>query len=222
MDNIDEMLYMLMPKIEERMLATIPSEKDLQYDFSLEFEKKMRRLIRSAENTMRFNGFVAPLRRVLAVVAVIAAIIIGGALSVAAVRNALFNKITIVYKELTEVYFTRSGKTDQAMIYAEPGYIPKRFTKDTVFENIIVLDVIYKAENGDVLYYDQSSTENLVRAYDSEGAEIRNIVVKGTEVVYFENKGYSYAYFEHEAYSYSLHGNATEREILKIIKSILK
>jgi hypothetical protein len=107
----------------------MPADHEIEHEFSKRFERRMGKLIRRSK-TGSPVGAIAFLRRHM--VAFVAAIIIlfASAMSVSAVRAAVFEFITEVYEKFTHIFFNESRSSQDAAdgfaIY-EPAYIPEGF-----------------------------------------------------------------------------------------------
>ncbi|MBH7325681.1 hypothetical protein I6B45_17695, partial [Clostridioides difficile] len=47
--DIEKLLYEQLPKIEEKILYELPCDEDIDYEFSIEFESKMDKIIKENE-----------------------------------------------------------------------------------------------------------------------------------------------------------------------------
>lgn len=85
----DDLLYELVPKAEKLLLYHMPHEKELNYIFSKNFEKKMKKLIE--ENSDKY--FIKSFKKIAAIFLIITSIILTTVMSVEALRVKMFKII---------------------------------------------------------------------------------------------------------------------------------
>ena len=114
-DFTDEMLREAVVRADIRELEAMPADHEIEHEFSKRFERRMGKLIRRGK-TGSPVGAIAFLRRHM--VAFVAAIIIlfASAMSVSAVRAAVFEFITEVNEKFTHIFFNESRSAKYAAV----------------------------------------------------------------------------------------------------------
>lgn len=167
----DEYLYKIMPKVAELMLEDVPEIPDMPFKPSLEFEKKMKKLIRKSKRP----GWIKVMNRKLSRVACLALCIIaiGVVLSVSVLANESLRmklKEQIVMEDSVMEYFDVSGEG----VIKHLTYIPEGY--ELIFEDKDFYRAEYQNVDGDQIILDAWKIE--------DGA----VVLRDTEFVYSETK----------------------------------
>ena len=160
------------------------------------------------------------------VVVFVAAIIIllVSAMSVSAMRAAVFEFITEVNEKFTHIFFNESRSSQDAAdgfaIY-EPAYIPEGFklvNKNT--DGLVLLE--YEKEN-DFISYSQQCLENVSININTEGVKLEELEFKGLPAKYYSNQGVQNLLWHDDKYMYMVSSvsSTLDRDIVfKIAESV--
>lgn len=219
-DFTDEMLREAVVRADIRELEAMPADHEIEHEFSKRFERRMGKLIRRGK-TGSPVGAIAFLRRHM--VAFVAAIIIlfASAMSVSAVRAAVFEFITEVYEKFTHIFFNESRSSQDAAdgfsIY-EPAYIPEGFklvNKNT--DGLVLLE--YEKEN-DFISYSQQCLENVSININTEGVKLEELEFKGLPAKYYSNQGVQNLIWYDDKYMYMVSSTLDRDIVFKIAESV--
>jgi hypothetical protein len=198
----------------------MPADHEIEHEFSKRFERRMGKPIRRGK-TGSPVGAIAYLRRHM--VAFVAAIIIlfASAMSVSAVRAAVFEFITEVYEKFTHIFFNESRSSQDAAdgfaIY-EPAYISEGFklvNKNT--DGLVLLE--YEKEN-DFISYSQQCLENVSININTEGVKLEELEFKGLPAKYYSNQGVQNLLWYDDKYMYMVSSTLDRDIVFKIAESV--
>ena len=220
-DFTDEMLREAVVRADIRELEAMPADHEIEHEFSKRFERRMGKLIRRGK-TGSPVGAIAFLRRHM--VAFVAAIIIlfASAMSVSAVRAAVFEFITEVYEKFTNIFFNESRSSqdtaDGFTIY-EPTYIPEGF--ELVNKNIDGLILLEYEKGNDFISYSQQCLENVSMHINTEGVYLEELEFKGLPAKYYSNQGVQNLLWYDDEYMYMVSSTLDRDIVFKIAESIV-
>ena len=188
-------------------IETLPTDDEIEYEFSNGFKRKMKKLIRKSK-TRSSVGAMAFLRR--RAVAFVAAIII------------LFASATEVYEKFTNIFFNESRSSqdtaDGFTIY-EPTYIPEGF--ELVNKNIDGLILLEYEKGNDFISYSQQCLENVSMHINTEGVELEELEFKGLPAKYYSNQGVQNLLWYDDEYMYMVSSTLDRDIVFKIAESIV-
>ncbi len=216
----EDMLKEAVIKADIYEIETLPTDDEIEYEFSNEFERKMERLIRRSKTRNLIGGMAFLRRRVVALIAAII-ILFASAMSVSAVRAAVFEFITEVYEKFTHIFFNESRSSQDAAdgfaIY-EPAYIPEGFklvNKNT--DGLVLLE--YEKEN-DFISYSQQCLENVSININTDGVKLEELEFKGLPAKYYSNQGVQNLLWYDEKYMYMVSSTLDRDIVFKIAESV--
>ncbi len=199
--------------------AFVPSEAEITHTFSDEFEEKTKKLIKS-QKKITWNIWCTPFKRTATVFLAII-IIFSYTMSVEAVRNPVLSFITRVYETFTEYLFgdctTKVITQEYSITYLPEGF--KQVNKLAAKDNITV---IYKHFNGDVIQFNQYSTDEMFYFSDNEHEEIIEFNSSGKEIKMYERNEMYKAFWTENEYFFVLtyYGETDIDEMKEIISSV--
>ncbi|CCJ33573.1 DUF4367 domain-containing protein [Caloramator australicus] len=216
----DDMLKEAVIKAGIYEIEALPTDDEIEHEFSNDFERKMERLIRRSKTRNLIGGMAFLRRRVVALIAAII-ILFASAMSVSAVRAAVFEFITEVYEKFTHIFFNESRSSQDAAdgfaIY-EPAYIPEGFklvNKNT--DGLVLLE--YEKEN-DFISYSQQCLENVSISINTEGVKLEELEFKGLPAKYYSNQGVQNLLWYDEKYMYMVSSTLDRDIVFKIAESV--
>lgn len=222
----DAMLEVACGEIMDDQIAGWDADNTVEHEFSPEFERKMKKLLRDHTREIRLKAARKALGRVAAVIIVIMALGFTITISVQALRVQFFNTIM----ELAEEYigFTFSDNKEQPSDnILHPDYLPEGYREDNVEDLLSGTCITYINQDGNqIKLYQQLKREGLSVRIDNEHSKPPySVVVSGVLVQIYESKsdGYdSFYVWEMEQSFYELSGSTDPAELIKIVESMLK
>jgi hypothetical protein len=219
-DFTDEMFREAVVRADIRELEAMPADHEIEHEFSKRFERRMGKLIRRGK-TGSPVGAIAFLRRHM--VAFVAAIIIlfASAMSVSAVRAAVFEFITEVYEKFTHIFFNESrSSSDSAgeFIVRRPSFIPEGF--ELVSEKTAGPVLLVYEKGSDYISYSQQRVEDVSMDINTEGAELEELEFKGLPAKYYSNQGVQNLLWYDDKYMYMVSSTLDRDIVFKIAESV--
>ena len=219
-DFTDEMLREAVVRADIRELEAMPADYEIEHEFSKRFERRMEKLIRRGK-TGSPVGAIAFLRRHM--VAFVAAIIIlfASAMSVSAVRAAVFEFITEVYEKFTHIFFNESrSSSDSAgeFIVRRPSFIPEGF--ELVSEKMAGPVLLVYEKGSDYISYSQQRVEDVSMDINTEGAELEELEFKGLPAKYYSNQGVQNLLWYDDEYLYMVSSTLDRDAVFRIAESV--
>ena len=219
-DFTDEMLREAVVRADIRELEAMPADHEIEHEFSKRFERRMGKLIRRGK-TGSPVGAIAFLRRHM--VAFVAAIIIlfASAMSVSAVRAAVFEFITEAYEKFTHIFFNESrSSSDSAgeFIVRRPSFIPEGF--ELVSEKKAGPVLLVYEKGSDYISYRQQRVEDVSMDINTEGAELEELEFKGLPAKYYSNQGVQNLLWYDDEYLYMISSTLDRDTVFRIAGSV--
>ena len=216
----DDMLREAVVRADIRELEAMPADHEIEHEFSKRFERRMGKLIRRGK-TGSPVGAIAFLRRHM--VAFVAAIIIlfASAMSVSAVRAAVFEFITEVYEKFTHIFFNESrSSSDSAgeFIVRRPSFIPEGF--ELVSEKTAGPVLLVYEKGSDYISYSQQRLENVSININTEGVKLEELEFKGLPAKYYSNQGVQNLLWYDDKYIYVVSSTLDRDIVFKIAESV--
>jgi len=201
-------------------VETLPADDGIEYEFSNEFKRKMKKLIRKSKTKSPVEAMAFLRRRAVAFVAAFI-ILFASVMSVSSVRAAVFEFITDLYEKFTHIFFNESRSSQDAAygfaIY-EPAYIPEGFklvNKNT--DGLVLLE--YEKEN-DFISYSQQCLENVSININTEGVKLEELEFKGLPTKYYSNQGVQNLLWYGDKYMYMVSSTLDRDIVFKIAGSV--
>lgn len=209
----DDMLKKAVIKADIYEIETLPADDEIEYEFSNEFKRKIKKLIRQNKTRSQVEAMAFLRMRVVVFVAAIIILLVS-AMSVSAMRAAVFEFITEVNEKFTHIFFNESRSSQDAAdgfaIY-EPAYIPEGFklvNKNT--DGLVLLE--YEKEN-DFISYSQQCLENVSSNINTEGVRLEELEFKGLPAKYYSNQGVQNLLWYDDKYIYVV-SSTLDRDIV--------
>ena len=219
-DFTDEMLREAVVRADIRELEAMPADHEIEHEFSKRFERRMGKLIRRGK-TGSPVGAIAFLRRHM--VAFVAAIIIlfASAMSVSAVRAAVFEFITEAYEKFTHIFFEESPPSQESAdeyIIRRPTFIPEGF--ELVNEKTTGPVLLVYEKGSDYISYSQQRLENVSLQVNTEGAELEELKFNGLPAKYYSNRGVQNLLWYDDEYLYMVSSTLDRDTVFRIAGSV--
>lgn len=219
----DESLYAHMPQVEELLLRQIPSEDQLSYEFSHEFNERMKALLTGEQRTFTKRRMAHRLKIAVAIILVVVTLAFGVTMSVEAQRIWLFEFVTQTWKELTSVTVHSEGLAESdRMVLTSPSYIPEGYVILEERGSQYKHSIIYVDESGNEIYYMQKLLTQGEFIVDTEGVVPEEVRIGGVDGKMVVNKGVVQLYWYDSFHFYTLAGSLEAEELIKMAESLQK
>lgn len=207
----------------ERELETIPVNTSLIdcHAFSMDFEKKMKRLIRKA-NIKYININKFRIRKSI-VAASLMLIILTASLGVEAIRMPVIKLTEKIYKEFSEILFENKDDIEVPQKIEEvyvPAYIPDGYTLTEEVNDMRSMHFLfYTNEEGQEISVEQL-TFNVSMAVDTEGITTEEITINGMNGIIYSKRGLTSIIVNDNRYVHFVSGYESREELIKIVESL--
>lgn len=218
-DFTDDMLRQALMEAE-LYEAGLYKERGIGHVFSAEFNDKMGRLIRKERAVATRRRPAMRFRRVLAFCAVLI-LILASAMSVSALRRAVFEFVSEIHEKYTHIFF--KSDEDLKTLYdgsdiCIPSYIPEGFELVAEQNSYPIMRVYEKGE--DYIAYQQCMIENLSIDINTEGVELEELEFGEHEANYFVNCGVQCLFWYDNNYFYIVSTTLDRETLFKISESL--
>ncbi|ABZ85427.1 hypothetical protein HM1_2918 [Heliomicrobium modesticaldum Ice1] len=216
----DDMLREAVIKADICELEALPADHEIEHEFSKRFERRMRKLVRRSKTGSAAGGVVFLRRRAVALAAAIV-ILLATAMSVSAVRAAVFEFITEVYEKFTHIFFNESQSSNDAagkFIVRRPSFIPEGF--ELINEKTAGPVLLVYEKGSDYISYSQQRLEDVSMDINTEGAELEELEFKGLPAKYYSNRGVQNLLWYDDKYMYMVSSTLDRDIVFKIAESV--
>lgn len=211
----------------ERELEIIPSSASLKdyHNFSADFEKKMKYLIKKANiKYININININKFRiRKSIVAASLILIIVTASMSVEAIRMPVIRLTEKIYTEFSEILFENEDNIEVPEKIEEiyvPAYIPEGYTlKEEVNDMRSMHFFFYTNEEGQEISVEQM-TFNVSMAVDTEGITTEEITINGMTGIIYTKRGLTSIIVNDNRYVHFISGYESREELIKIVESL--
>ncbi len=186
----DEILKAGLMLFKEKQLYSVPSEKEIDYQFSNGFQKKMEKLIRNHERSLWLYMHKTSRRVAVFILAILLSFT--ASLSIKAVREDVFDFFYKVFTDHTILDY--SGNDILTEYFLLP--LPEGYTEMKEFTSINEGGADFIWINNQQLQIKFSQTKSSgISTFDSQGAEVTEIEVNGINVLYCNNQSDIFCYW---------------------------
>lgn len=194
----DEWLYRYMPIAAEAFIEDIEKEIDYKYEFTVGFEKKMKRLFRWERHMGLRSAAYKVGRKCIHIAAVAMVFVFLCLMSIEAYRIIFFDTIKTVWEDSFLYRYIADNKGDEQPELHAPAYIPEGYVSAGENANELFTEYLYVDGAGRQLICQQEMiVDGRLVVYDSEYGEKTDLSIKGyTAELYRNDDGTIYAYLE--------------------------
>lgn len=193
------------------------SEAEAEHEFSVEFERKMRKLIRLQKNPLYYATNTRKKR--VALVAALIAILMMTACSVPAIREPIVNFVIEVYEDFTTLVFQGSQNEEAEVLEKADIIIPDGYTAEEISTEVSYFLEMTDNE-GRIITFEQVLLSNTQISVDTENTTYENISINGLDGIYYNNKGMNVLVWSNDKYNYIISGNISVEELSQIAESV--
>lgn len=207
----------------ERELETIPSNASLKdyHSFSMDLEKKMKRLIKKANiKYVNINKFRV---RKSIVAASLILVIVTASMSVEAIRIPVIRLTEKIYKEFSEIMFENKDDIEVPQKIEEvyvPAYIPEGYTLTEEVDNMRSMHFwYYTNEEGQEISVEQF-VFRVSMSVDTEGITTEEITINDMNGIIYTKRGLTTIIVNDNRYVHFVSGYESREELIKIVESL--
>lgn len=203
-------------------LETIPSNSSLSdsHVFSVEFEEKMKRLMKRV-NIKYININKFRIRKSILAASLIIAIA-AASMSVEAIRLPIIRLTEKIYTEFSEILFhnEESIKVPETIeeVYV-PSYIPEGYTLLEEEDLKLMYFLFYTNEKGQEISVEQF-TLSVSMAVDTEDITTENITINGMNGIIYSKRGLTTIIVNDNRYVHLISGYENREELIKVAESL--
>ena len=184
MINIDSLLSECMPVLGQKMAEAMPRDAQIDYQFSEEFQRKMRVLKKRAVQQEKYGIPVESWKRAAASVCVVLSGILMASLGVEAIRTEIYEYIQREYSKYNIVEYRIIKNETVEFVPLYPTYIPEGYTMNIYDEDHESLYLHYINETGGSFSIQQQEiTDGLRISEDNEYVHQRTVEVLWNDAV---------------------------------------
>lgn len=205
----------------EDLSIGLPAEK---HTFSKKFQRKMKRVIRKADQTA---ASYIPMVRWKAVLITVLAVLLSISITVMAVeplREGFFRMIRSVFSYHTELSFETESmvsEVEKDFQVFQLEYLPKGFilTEETDLSEAEFYVSLYEAENSQSFTFTQTSLEQANLNIGSKDDEYEEFIINNMNAYYNEDQVNNNLVLYNDEYVITISGNIPKEELINIAKS---
>lgn len=224
----DDFLYRHMPALEEKIMRAYPKEEELAYEFSEEFERKMKKLMKRAAQKEKYGLPVSTGKRIAAAIAVgligiMAVSVNTKALNMEFIRTKLYEFTQTVYDTYIERRYTAPEDQVGEFVPLYPEYIPEGYELAIEEADDTSLFISYENKEGTGFAISQEQIQDGMSVSDDneyireEETEILGYQAK----VSYKDDGRIHIRWKSDDTLYLVMTNSiTEEELIKVCESL--
>ena len=219
-DFTDEMLREAVVRADIRELEALPADHEITHEFSKRFERKMKKLVRRSKTGNQAGRVVFLRRRAVALAAAIV-ILLATAMSVSAVRAAVFEFITEAYEKFTHIFFEESPPSQESAdeyIIRRPTFIPEGF--ELVDEKTAGPVLLVYEKGANYISYSKQRLEDVSVDINTEGAELEELEFEGLPAKYYSSRGVQNLLWYDDEYLYIVSSTLDRDTVFMVAGSI--
>lgn len=202
-------------------VSLLPSEEELSkpYSISSKCDRKIKRIMRSAQKPVVKIMHFTVRRSLVAAVAIM--LLLTGCMAIPPIREQVvkfFMEITPIYSELkfdkpsseyADIEFTHDLPTP-----------PKGYEVTEEIKSVISYDVQFANKAGEIIYYSKVEAENSTMLLDTEGITTTDIYINGCKGFKYTNKGTNNIIWTDEKYVYCIDSTCSMAQLEEMALSI--
>lgn len=206
-------------EIMDKEFSHLPKESEIDYEFSENFNKKMKKLIENQRKP--YWNLINSASKKVAIVCIIIITLFTTLFSVQAIREPIITFITEIYETFTKHIFVGDTSPSIKREYIL-GNLPKDFVQTNRIENDISVTTVFENNVGDIIEFSQSATEYAGITVDTENGEQYTINLNSTELSVYENEEVIHVVWIQDTYYFHItaYGNVDLNTLISIIASI--
>lgn len=209
-DNLDALILLSAHVLEESNLSRFAAADTADTMRPASLDRKVRRLIRQEQHARRSSARWTPVKRVVAAILIFCTVAFAAAMSIEAVRGAVWQAIVRWYDTYIAVAF-EDADADAVSVpktirtKREPTDVPSDWVREVRVDSQILYRIVYRKEGKKMLSYKQQPLENQAWANKADSTTKEVFVGDRTAtLVTSKDTGHYTLYWSDGAYQYTL------------------
>lgn len=228
-DNLDALILLSAQVLEESNLSRFAAADTTDTVRPASLDRKVRRLIRQEQRARRTAARWTPVKRVVAAILIFCTVAFAAAMSIEAVRGAVWQAIVRWYDTYIAVAF-EDADADAVSVPKtirtkhEPTDVPDSWVKEVRVDSQILYYVVYTIEDKKMLSYKQQPLKNQAWTNNADSTAEEILVGDQTAtLVTSKVTGYYTLYWSDGVYNYTLQSfsdDITPAQMVQIAASV--
>ncbi|MBD8960534.1 MAG: DUF4367 domain-containing protein [Clostridiales bacterium] len=205
-DNLDALILLSAQVLEESNLSRFAAADTADTVRPASLDRKVRRLIRQEQHARRAAARWTPVKRVVAAILIFCTVAFAAAMSIEAVRGAVWQAIVRWYDTYIAVSFEDADAVPKTIrTKHEPTDVPSDWVREVRVDSQILYRIVYRKEGKKMLSYKQQPLENQAWANKADSTTKEVFVGDRTAtLVTSKDTGHYTLYWSDGAYQYTL------------------
>lgn len=205
-DNLDALILLSAQVLEESNLSRFAAADTADTMRPASLDRKVRRLIRQEQHARRAAARWTPVKRVVAAILIFCTVAFAAAMSIEAVRGAVWQAIVRWYDTYIAVSFEDADAVPKTIrTKHEPTDVPSDWVREVRVDSQILYRIVYRKEGKKMLSYKQQPLENQAWANKADSTTKEIFVGDRTAtLVTSKDTGHYTLYWSDGAYQYTL------------------
>ena len=224
-DNLDALILLSAQVLEESNLSRFAAADTADTMRPASLDRKVRRLIRQEQHARRAAARWTPVKRVVAAILIFCTVAFAAAMSIEAVRGAVWQAIVRWYDTYIAVSFEDADAVPKTIwTKHEPTDVPDSWVKEVRVDSQSLYLVVYTKEGEKMLSYKQQPLEN--QAWTNNADSTAKEIFGGNRtamLVTSKVTGHYTLYWSDGAYNYTLQSfsdDITPAGVIQIAASV--
>ncbi len=213
-------------RYEEEMLAALPTEEALAevQAFSADFQARMQEVIETGSVAREAPKRPRPLRRRVAVAALVFVLAAASLMSVEAIRVQVLGFLLEVFETHTRVTFDPRAEDLPETLeeYYRPWYVPEGFVlvNEVRDSEMQLLSYVHESDETHILRIRQTIiSPSAFQHLNTENTQLEEITVDKRSYLYYENLGIHSFMWEENGYMLRCSGTLSKEEVLRVAEN---
>lgn len=206
-DTLDAMIVLSAHVLAEKNAADWMTEDTANVEIPHSVDRKIRRMIRKERRKIEYGAWYQIAKRVAMVFLVVCTVAFASAISVSAVREALWSAIVSFYEEYISVgYVVNAEPPAYIASKKEPSAIPDDWTREIRLDSQSMYYIQYTFDGEDIVNFRQKVLDENVDWIDNANSIVESIMIHGHEgsLITLLDKGVSYLVWSDGCYAYMI------------------
>lgn len=206
-DKLDAMIVLSAHVLAEKNAADWMTEDTANVEIPHSVDRKVRRMIRKERRKIEYGTLYGFVKRVAMVFLVVCTAAFASAISVSAVREALWSAIVSFYEEYISVGYAADTEPPAYIeVKKEPSAIPDDWTCEILLDSQSMYYVRYSSNDEEIISFRQKVLDENEDWIDNANSTIENIMIHGYEgnLITLLDKGSSYLLWSDGCYFYTI------------------
>lgn len=224
-DNLDALILLSAQVLEESNLSRFAAADTADTMRPASLDRKVRRLIRQEQHARRAAARWTPVKRVVAAILIFCTVAFAAAMSIEAVRGAVWQAIVRWYDTHIAVSFEDADAVPKTIrTKREPTDVPSDWVREVRADSQILYKLAYLQGGEKLLSYKQQPIKNQAWTNNADSTAEEILVGDRTAtLVTSRTTGYYTLYWSDGAYNYTLQSfsdNITPARMVQIAVSV--